>query len=275
MPPVSVLRTHHPAGLRRHRHAHGFVVAAMVESGGSGVRVNGTDVTLGPGDLIIVGPGRSVDPGPLVTGTVEGRAVSFATDVITTWRNHKWRSDPVLLSIVGGTGGPHNLRVPEAHRAAVLARFTDIERELQERPSGWGEAVPAQLALLLIDLARIATANPTGLTTRGDALLVAAFAVVDEAYAQPLALAGVAARVGLSPGHLTTEVRRRTRRTVQAWIVERRMSEARRLLVETDLSVQDVGAQVGIPDPSYFIRRFRHAHGVPPLRWRQAAGVLR
>ncbi|PRC51770.1 AraC family transcriptional regulator, partial [Mycobacterium sp. ITM-2017-0098] len=60
----------------------------------------------------------------------------------------------------------------------------------------------------------------------------------------------------------------RTGRTVQEWIVERRMAEARSLLLGTDLAVQEVAARVGIADPGYFTRVFRHAHGDSPRTWR-------
>ena len=64
----------------------------------------------------------------------------------------------------------------------------------------------------------------------------------------------------------------KTGRTVQQWIAERRMAEARRLLVETALTVEAVGAAVGFRDPSYFIKSFRRAHTVTPLQWRRAGG---
>jgi len=76
--------------------------------------------------------------------------------------------------------------------------------------------------------------------------------------------------VNLPPAHLTTTVRRKTGRTVQEWIAERRMAQARRLLVETDLTVEDIGRRVGYADPGYFVRSFRRAHGTTPLRWRRA-----
>jgi AraC-like DNA-binding protein len=57
---------------------------------------------------------------------------------------------------------------------------------------------------------------------------------------------------------------------VQEWIAERRMTEARRLLVESDLSVAEVGQRVGYTDPGYFVRSFRRAHATTPLAWRRA-----
>jgi AraC-like DNA-binding protein len=78
----------------------------------------------------------------------------------------------------------------------------------------------------------------------------------------------VAEELGLTPGHLTTVVRRRTGRTVGEWIVERRMAQARILLRESGLSITEVAHRVGISDAGYFSRVFLRAHGVSPRQWR-------
>ena len=72
----------------------------------------------------------------------------------------------------------------------------------------------------------------------------------------------------MTPGHLTTVMRRRTGRTVGEWIIERRMAEARRLLAETDLPVREVARLVGVADPGYFSR----THGASPRKWRGRPG---
>ncbi len=101
-------------------------------------------------------------------------------------------------------------------------------------------------------------------------MLAAVFEVIERRYAEPLSLRDVAAAVSVSPGHLTSTVRRRTGRTVQEWITERRMVQARRLLAATELPVGDVGSQVGFRDAGYFARTFRKVHGISPVQWRRA-----
>jgi AraC-like DNA-binding protein len=61
---------------------------------------------------------------------------------------------------------------------------------------------------------------------------------------------------------------RRTGRTVQEWIIERRMAEARSLLSDTELSVGEISRRVGMSDPGYFSRLFRRTHGTSPRKWR-------
>jgi AraC family transcriptional activator of pobA len=101
-------------------------------------------------------------------------------------------------------------------------------------------------------------------------LLAEVFGFVEDHYRERVSLKDVARAVSLSSGHLTTVVRSKTGRTVGEWISERRLVQARRLLVETDLAVEEVGHRVGYNDPTYFVRTFRRAYGTTPLAWRRA-----
>lgn len=65
-------------------------------------------------------------------------------------------------------------------------------------------------------------------------------------------------------------VRGRTGRTVQEWIIERRMAEARTMLEETDLPVAEIARRVGVFDPGYFSRLFTRTHGISPRAWRSS-----
>lgn len=94
------------------------------------------------------------------------------------------------------------------------------------------------------------------------------FQFIEDNYHQPINLCDVAQAVGYSPAYLTNFVKRHTRRTIHCWIVERRMAEARSLLLETEQPVNQIAASVGYPDTGHFIRQFRQLHSMPPKVWR-------
>jgi AraC-like DNA-binding protein len=52
-------------------------------------------------------------------------------------------------------------------------------------------------------------------------------------------------------------------------LLELRMREACRLLAETNRPVREIARAVGFDDELYFSRRFRHEHGLPPVRYRR------
>lgn len=160
--------------------------------------------------------------------------------------------------------------MPPTQRAAWSERFSDLERELGERRDGYNEAVLAQLTLLLVSLSRLAADVVGDLRLKDEPLLAEVFDFIEGHYDEPISLKDVARSVSLSPGHLTTVVGRKTGRTVQQWVTERRMTDARRLLIETDLTVDAIGAKVGYRDLSYFIKSFRRSHALTPLEWRRA-----
>ena len=84
----------------------------------------------------------------------------------------------------------------------------------------------------------------------------------------PISLQDVADAVHRSPAHVTTLVRRATRRPVQAWIIAGRLAEATRRLRHTDEIVDVIAERVGYADATHFIRLFRREHGITPAAWR-------
>ena len=281
VPPVSAMRFRGdnlpgapPEG--DHAHSHDFLVLVFCERSGGTVRLGDETGPMRAGDLHLIPPGVVVGVGaPDDTfDACEAWAVFFPPAALgsSTGALLSWRAHPLLFPFVCGVAGQaQQLHVPADRRAVFSNRLEALAGELRDRRDGHADAVVAHLTLLLVEVARLATDVVGGLRLRDEPLLAQVFACIEQRYADKLSLADVADQVHLTPGHLTTVVRRRTGRTVGEWIAERRMAEARTLLVQTDLSVAQVGTRVGYRDPAWFVRSFRRAHGTTPLRWRRAA----
>lgn len=257
-------------------HAHDFPGLAYFERGGGSLRSEGHEWRVEPGDLYVVAPGELMGVGSVAgLERAEGWAVYFTAEVFGRGPSDpflSWRSHPLLLPFVRGeAGGVLRLRVPRAERARWSERCAALDAELRERRDGYAEAALAHLTLLLVGVSRLAGDVVGELRLNDEPLLGEVFGYIDAHYGRPISLRDVASAVALTPGHLTTTVRRKTGRTVQDWILERRMAQARRLLVETDLTADEVGRTVGYTDPAYFTRSFRRVHGMTPLRWRAAS----
>ncbi len=93
-------------------------------------------------------------------------------------------------------------------------------------------------------------------------------AYIEDNYADGISLADVAQALNYSPSHLTSLVRKETGRPVTAWIIERRLREARERLLATDDPVAAVAEAVGFRDVHYFSRRFARSSGTSPSGWR-------
>lgn len=277
-PPVSVLRFFsdqlHVGHAPDHAHAHDFLVLAYFEHGGGSFSLGGRRWSPIVGDAFVIAPDEVVRLGGRDQDTAAaGWCVFFPLELIASEAlggSLGWRSHPLLFPFVGrAAGGAQRLPVPPAERRTWCQHAAAIERELDHPRDGSTEAALAHLTLLLVSAARISVDIAEDLRVGSEPLLAAVFEFVNEHYHEPISLATTAAAVGLTPGYLTTVVRRKTGRTVQRWITERRMAEARRLLRETDLTIEAVASRVGYPQPSYFIRHFRRGHSITPSVWRQ------
>ena len=262
-----------PAG---QAHTHDFLGLTYFERGGGSLRLGGREWSVEAGDAYVIAPGEVVGGGDGASGfrEAEGWAVSFPPEALGLQAPGvflSWRSHPLLFPFVGGAaGGAQRLKVRSRERPAWSERFCALDLELSRRHDGYREAALAHLTLLLVEVSRLAADVVGDLRIKDEPLLAGVFGFIEERYGEPISLKDVARAVGLSAGHLTTVVGRKTGRTVLEWITERRMAEARRILVETDLSVEEVGRRVGYVDAGYFTRTFRRTHGATPLAWRRA-----
>ncbi len=141
----------------------------------------------------------------------------------------------------------------------VIARATAHRAQLVLASSGTPELALPRLGLP--ESVREAIAGEPG--------LMRAFYFIEAHLREPLSLREVAAATEYTPSYLTNRMRLKTGKTVQQWILELKLNEAKHLLSATDWSVQRIAATLGYQDANYFHRQFRQTFGVSPQGWRQ------
>ena len=94
------------------------------------------------------------------------------------------------------------------------------------------------------------------------------FNFIEANYWRSITLAEVAEDAGYSPAYLTSQVGSLTGKTVNRWIIERRMKAARSLLKETNYTIEQIASRIGYQSSCHFSRQFRKYHGVAPQIWR-------
>lgn len=93
---------------------------------------------------------------------------------------------------------------------------------------------------------------------------------IEQHYREHLTLQDVSGAVNFAPAYLTDLLRRETGLSVHRWIIEHRLAEAKRLLVNTEISVAAVAERVGFGNASHFCRQFLKKTGFTPRAWRKA-----
>ena len=185
--------------------------------------------------------------------------------------------------------GPNRVLV-----ADVPAALAEVAPGLERVGAGAFLRLDARLAALAATLREEVRGGGLGDPLVGDALGRYLVAVVTGAVADPrppaspyarrvareaeaylrahadrgVAVAEVAAAVGVSPAHLHRCFRAETGTTIVAFTHGLRLERAAVLLRETDLSVAEVAGAVGFASQSHLTRLFARRYGAPPGRWR-------
>lgn len=238
----------------------------LLTSGTARMRIGDDAHVIGAGEALIVRAGQlySFAPGDVNTGLL----CHFHPDFLLAGGGS--------AEALAGFGflqfwGPARLRLGAAAGFAegLLRRLlADYQLHQLRHP----ELLRAYLWALLHELAQAdapaAPARPTAaqrLTLRFQQLLATELRHTQR-------VAGFAARLHVTPGHLGKAVRSVTGTSAARWIEQTQVREARTLLYQSSLTVGEIALEVGVADASYFSRLFRKHTGLTPLAFRQRLG---
>ena len=215
------------------------------------------------GDIITVNPQEVNDGTPLSDG---GRA----------WRMLYLDAEVMQRRVAeleqGGVRLPMEFQRPQI-RDGALARLFErqlkaIDAAMASTP-GWTLPVDESLLLLLRALLRPATCAPSGLHQSGIARVKAS---IDAQPDHVWALADLAREAGLSPYQLIRHFDRATGLTPHAYILQRRLQMARRMILRGH-PLGEAAAASGFADQSHMTRHFVRSLGLSPGVYARAVSV--
>lgn len=228
-----------------------------------------------PGDVFIVNPGELHE----IRGGVGNlfRAFVFPTDFLQFRRDDaaqiEWLQPLDTQDLHFPVLTPHGT-------AASDAIFTELCRMIETheaRPIGYQLLIKASLLRIIALFAGAGMLKSTQRDTVPDyqhQVLRDIIEYLNEHCTEPLRLADVSGRFGLTPQYFCTFFKEHFGRTLTQHINLLRIQRASRYLRETDLSIMEIGFQVGFENFSYFIKRFRDVFGCTPTEYRKNAQRL-
>ncbi|MEL7312681.1 MAG: AraC family transcriptional regulator [Pseudomonadota bacterium] len=89
-------------------------------------------------------------------------------------------------------------------------------------------------------------------------------------YATDISVTDIASAAHLSVSALERRFKKHLKKTPRRFLVETRLEQARRLLVESDLPIAEVAYSSGFLDHSYFSQQFRRFWGLLPSEFRRS-----
>lgn len=152
----------------------------------------------------------------------------------------------------------------------LSAMLEMIAAEYREGEPATGGVLPGLIAVALSYLARLGEGAEAPPVSPAVALSLSLRKAVDRHYRQDHPIRFYVDLLNTTPHLLDKAAQQVLGMPVKHVILERRLLEAKRLLLFTIRPVEDIAAETGFKDPAYFSRFFRKRAGEAPAAWRKA-----
>jgi len=213
-------------------------------------------------------PAVSFVPSGVVHGfTVEPEetdaiVVSIADSALLPMQSQTLLPLDIATITLGNAGHPLWQRL-----ASIMTLLADEYREA--RP-GMDRALAALAVVAMTEIARLAQENPAATGTNPAALATDFRRLVDRHFRDNWPVERYIDALSTTPHLLAKACRNAFGLSVKEFISERRLLEAKRLLLFTVRSVEDIAYEIGLKEAAYFSRFFKASTGMPPSEWRAA-----
>lgn len=259
--PIPVRSGRHNWTIQTHTHPDHHQILAISKGGGT-IEVEGEVWALTPPSLVII-PALTVHAIRFKPGT-DGYVITVAPPFLQSALD----DDPEL---VGSFHAPARFLPPQiGDDIDLIGLFASLEHEFVWSAPGRRTVIKAYLQLLAVAARRLLEqerARPVSLAR--DANTVMRFReLVEQHYRNHPPLDFYSRNLGMTTARLNACCRIATGRPSLALINDRLLTEAKRSLLYSDMTVNEIGAALGYDDPAYFNRFFSRNVGVPPGRFR-------
>lgn len=181
----------------------------------------------------------------------------------------KFASEGVLDSLP-----PLSSRIIYAPPLPCVQMMERVVDEFTLRPAGYELVCKGLMLDILIQLLRSRPSRTLAETSPHDTRLLELMGQIEQAPAKDWSNKVIAEKLMLSVDHTAKLFKRLAGMPPSEYVQSIRHREARRLLRESDLSIEMVGAQVGYADIHYFSRIFRRLEGISATEYRKLSRIL-
>ena len=244
-------------------HRHDFYHLFWIESGNGIFVSDGRSYPLTRGSLIFVSPGQV--HAWKCNDTLKGHVLCFEPASLFSGNDRPYRLLHDLAHFSATTRDRATFQVAGSTYRILRVAFKNLADEFHGSAEFRCDMVRSQITALLIRLHRLCLSTPlvevqgysTQLTNRFLSLLEKEAGKLQRTRYYTSALS-------VSPRILVDAVLAETGKSPSAWIRDRTLLEARRLLIYTDLTISEIAYRLNFRNVSYFVRFYRRLAGVPP-----------
>lgn len=250
--------------IRPHRHESFFQIL-YIDAGSGDAVFDGVRHAIAPPAVIAVPP--RLNHGFRFSRDIDGF-------VVTVLISHLKASPGDRSRLGEWLARPHltRLDIDNEDAAYVAGTLRRLGEEFANRRGGRNDLLEAYLTSALLLTARLSQreAEGPGASDESERRMERLHGLIQHHFRAHKPAAFYAQALGISPTHLNRIVRSRTGLATHELITRKLSDEAKRELVFTFGSVQEIGYRLGFADPAYFSRFFLKQTGQTPRAWRMA-----
>ena len=250
-------------------HTHNFIEIVYTVEGRGVHRVDGREYTVKGGDVLVINYHRkhAIEPKEKLRYVDIMLKPEFLSETL------RGTDDIFLLLRLGDFLDISNLVIKDnlllclegedRKKAEFLIEWMRQEQS-KSAPAG-GMILHSAVSMLLSIIFRKMTEDQSARLSVNDHLL----AYVERNCNTRLTIGEIAARCGYTPEHFSRMFKKYTGKTPVSYITECRINKAKKLLMTTDLPIEDIVFECGFSDRTAFFKKFFRIVGVTPLQFRK------
>lgn len=237
------------------QHFHDYYVLGLIEGGERRLLCRGREYAIGPGDLLLFGPGDSHACTQSDGSTLDYRALNISRETMN-----------VLMKEIAGEHTPLRFLQNVLHDEEAACCLRALREQVMQASSGFGkeEALLLLLALLSERCGQIAAYSIPSCTDEVKAVC----AFMERHYAEHISLEQLCRCVGLSKSALLRAFAREKGMTPYRYLENIRVGRAKELL-ERGVLPCEAALRTGFSDQSHLTNYFSCFLGLPPGIYRE------
>ncbi|GAB4140476.1 MAG: helix-turn-helix domain-containing protein [Sphingomonadales bacterium] len=251
--------------IQPHRHAQ-LLHLFLLRGGRTVLSLDGQEQAV-PAPSILIIPARTVH-GFIFSRDIDGLVLTMNESILS----EGFSIPPEMRALLTQTRILPIARKADCDKVAQL--FESLAEEFTHTGAARLLALKAHLGLILVWIVRAieaATRTALGASDRPARHLAEFQALIESHYREGVNLDFYASKLGITPTQLNNICRERLGKSAKRAVHDRIFLEARRSLIYTVMSVNEVAMMLGFNDPAYFTRFFTRLAGMSPTAFRQRA----
>lgn len=249
-------------------HRHDFYEILFIHKGSGIYIIDDIEYEITPPCIFFLSSGQVHEL--TISKDIEGYIFLFTADFYNLHHQNKGK----LLEF------PFFLSTERRNPPLKLKNISDIEfiKQLYQRAIDTSNAdtifkteiIESLLHALLVTSKSLYPINdPEAQTNKSNILVKNFLALLESNYHKHLRIQDYASALNISPNHLTYVMKQVTGKTTNELIQEKQIIEIKRLLLYSDLNINEIAEKMHFIDQSYFTKFFKSHCGISPLQYRK------